>query len=210
MDNWVHALTVYNGELIAGGQFTSAGGVPANYIAKWNGYSWSPLGSGTNAEVDALTVFNGKLIAGGRFTSRRSDVNFIAQWDGTNWNDDLGGVGSIVAALTVYNNRIVAGGYFVEADGTPAHLTVLNNELYAGGLFETAGGITANGIAKWNGTTWSDLNGGLYYGGSNAYGAFAVTNYANKVIAGGLFTTAGGVGVAHIAQWEFLKQEQSM
>ncbi|MBK8982239.1 MAG: hypothetical protein IPM38_07930 [Ignavibacteria bacterium] len=46
MNDWVHALTVYNGELIVGGQFTSAGGIPANYIAKWNGSSWSPLGAG--------------------------------------------------------------------------------------------------------------------------------------------------------------------
>lgn len=324
MDHWVHALTVYNGELIAGGQFTSAGGVPANYIAKWNGYSWSALGAGTNAEVDALCVFNGKLVAGGRFTSAGGiKLNFIAQWDGISWNDDLGGVGSIVAALTVYNNKLVAGGYFVNADdlpvnyiatrvsggwqsmgggmggsqgqvmalghygsdliaagfftsagGSPANhiakwngtswsplgtgisnivyslaeyngeliagglflsaggnsaksiakwngttwsplgsgitgsiyqyvfgLTVLNNELYAGGLYETAGGITCNGIAKWDGTNWYPLSSGLYYGGSNAYGAFAVNTYGNKVIVGGLFTTAGSVGVAHIAQW---------
>ena len=93
MNHWVHALTVYNGELIAGGEFTNAGGVPANYIAKWNGISWSPLGSGTNAEVDALTVFNGELIAGGRFTNAGGvDVNFIAKWNGTSWDDELGGV----------------------------------------------------------------------------------------------------------------------
>ena len=324
MNNWVHALCVYNGELIAGGQFTSAGGVPANYIAKWNGVSWSPLGSGTNGEVDALTVFNGQLVVGGRFTNAGGiDMNFIGQWDGTSWNDDLGGVGSIVAALTVYQNKIVAGGYFVNADditvnyiatrvsggwqsmgggmggsqgqvmalghygtdliaagfftsagGQSANhiakwngtswstlgtgisnivyslaeyngdliagglflnaggvsaksiakwngtswsplgsgitgpiyqyvfgLTVLNNELYAGGLFQTAGGITANGIAKWDGNSWSALGNGLWYGGSNAYGAYAVTTFGDKLIAGGLFTTAGTTGVAHIAQW---------
>lgn len=326
MDHWVHALTVYNGELIAGGQFTSAGGVSANYIAKWNGYSWSPLGTGMNSEVDALCVFNGKLVAGGRFTSAGGvGVNFIAQWDGTSWNDNLGGVGSIVAALTVYQNKLVAGGYFAYADDVPVNyiatrvsggwasmgggmggsqgqvmalghygndliaagffttaggvtvnhiakwngtswsalgsgisnivysltqyngeliagglflsaggvsansiakwngtawsplgsgitgpiyqyvfgMTVLNNELYAGGLYLTAGGIVTNGIAKWDGSNWSGLGSGLYYGGSNAYGAFAVDTFRNKVIVGGLFTTAGDVGVAHIAQWGF-------
>ncbi|HMQ70454.1 MAG TPA: hypothetical protein PKC58_15870 [Ignavibacteria bacterium] len=324
MDNWVHALCVYNGELIAGGQFTHAGGQPANYIARWNGISWSPLGAGTNGEVDALTVYNGQLVAGGRFTNAGGiDVNFIAQWDGTNWNDDLGGVGSIVAALTVYNGKLIAGGYFVEADNVTVNyiarrisggwqamgggmggsqgqvmtlghygndliaggffttaggqtvnhiakwndtawaplgtgisnivyslaeyngeliagglflstggnsaksiakwngttwaplgsgitgpiyqyvfgLAVLNNELYAGGLFQTAGGILANGIAKWDGSNWSALGNGLYYGGSNAYGAFAVNTFGEKLIVGGLFTTAGSTGVAHIAQW---------
>jgi hypothetical protein len=35
MDDWVYALTVYNGELIAGGHFTTAGGVTCDYIAAW-------------------------------------------------------------------------------------------------------------------------------------------------------------------------------
>ena len=69
-DPWpgVHALMVYNGELIAGGEFTTAGGTEANCIARWDGTTWSPLDSGMNGEVFALTVYDGELIAGGRFT----------------------------------------------------------------------------------------------------------------------------------------------
>jgi hypothetical protein len=33
---YVSALAVYNGQLIAGGEFTSAGGVPAKNIAAWS------------------------------------------------------------------------------------------------------------------------------------------------------------------------------
>ena len=33
---------------LRGGYFTTAGGVTANYIAKWNGSAWSALGSGMN------------------------------------------------------------------------------------------------------------------------------------------------------------------
>jgi len=62
---FVYALAVYNNELIAGGNFTSAGGVSANYIAKWNGNDWAPLGSGMNNDVRTLTVYNNELIAGG-------------------------------------------------------------------------------------------------------------------------------------------------
>ena len=36
MNSVVWSLTVYNGELIAGGYFTTAGGVAANYIARWD------------------------------------------------------------------------------------------------------------------------------------------------------------------------------
>ena len=38
----VQSMAVYNGELIVGGTFTSAGGIHANNIAKWNGTTWSP------------------------------------------------------------------------------------------------------------------------------------------------------------------------
>ena len=37
-------LSVYGPDLIAGGEFTQAGGIPASYIARWNGSSWSRLG----------------------------------------------------------------------------------------------------------------------------------------------------------------------
>ncbi len=36
------------GNLYAGGFFTFAGGVAANYIARWDGTSWSALGTGIN------------------------------------------------------------------------------------------------------------------------------------------------------------------
>ncbi len=49
--------------------FTTAGGVPANYIARWDGASWSALGSGTNSTVFALTVGDGELYAGGQFST---------------------------------------------------------------------------------------------------------------------------------------------
>ena len=49
MDSAVYAAAMDNaGNLYVGGDFTVAGDVPANNIAKWNGSSWSALGSGMN------------------------------------------------------------------------------------------------------------------------------------------------------------------
>ena len=84
---FVFALTVYNGELIAGGFFTTAGGTKTSNIARWDGATWSPLASGMNSSVRDLTVYNGELIAGGDFHyAGGTPANFIARWDGAIWS----------------------------------------------------------------------------------------------------------------------------
>ena len=69
MNGVVQALAVAGGKLYAGGNFTTAGGSAANYIAQWDGSNWSPLGSGVNGIVQALAVSGGTLYAGGQFTT---------------------------------------------------------------------------------------------------------------------------------------------
>jgi hypothetical protein len=179
----VLSTTIFNNELIVGGVFESAGGVDANSIAKWNGFSWSNLGSGigvnSNGNVKALTVFNNEIIAGGEFsTAGGIIVNNIAKWNGSNWLALGGGV----SGGTVYSHVVYA-------------LAVYNNELIAAGLFDTAGGVLVNNIARWNGTSWSPLGSGI-----NAK-VLSLTVYNNELIAGGEFTTAGGVSVNKIAKW---------
>jgi hypothetical protein len=83
----VYALTTLpNGDLIAGGNFTTAGGVTASFIDRWNGSAWSALGTGmrgiSTPMVYALTRLpNGDLIAGGNFTTAGGVVApYIARW----------------------------------------------------------------------------------------------------------------------------------
>ena len=91
----VRALTVFDDgggpALYAGGDFTTAGGVAANRIAKWDGSSWTALGSGMNNDVHALAVFDDgggpALYAGGAFTTAGGvAANRIAKWDGSSWS----------------------------------------------------------------------------------------------------------------------------
>ncbi len=85
----VWALTVFDDGsgpgLYAGGDFTTAGDVPAYGIAKWDGTQWSALVSEVNGAVVALTVFDDgsgrAFYAGGNFTKAGGvPANRIAAW----------------------------------------------------------------------------------------------------------------------------------
>jgi hypothetical protein len=203
----VRALAIFDDgtgpALYAAGSFTRAGGVPANYIAKWNGTEWSPLGSGMDSvglfhqppQVLALAVFDdgtgAALYAGGYFdTAGGVTANKVAKWDGVQWSPLGSGMDPDipdflpVLALTVFD------------DGTgPA--------LYAGGYFMTAGGVTANNIAKWNGVAWSAVGGGVNSSVFALRGFDIVTVPGlYGLYAGGEFTAAGGVEANGIAKWD--------
>jgi hypothetical protein len=114
-------LTVYEGQLIAGGVFATAGETSAICIAAWDGSSWSALGEGINDDVRddvyALTVYDGKLIAGGFFIEEWGAVgNHVAAWDGSAWSRLGSGIyGSVVDALAVYDKSLMVGGRFSAA-----------------------------------------------------------------------------------------------
>src|SRR5256885_11868144 len=94
MNSNVSALAVSGSDLYAGGEFTTAGGSAANYIAKWNGSSWSALGSGMNSNVYALAASGSDLYAGGYFTTAGgSTANYIARWNGSSWSALGSGMG---------------------------------------------------------------------------------------------------------------------
>lgn len=174
-----------NGNIYAGGDFTTAGGASANYIAKWNGSSWSAVGSGINAKVNAIAIDgNGVVYAGGKFSA----LNYIGKWNGTNWSSLGGGVSWTLGSPEVYALAI---------DN--------NNNVYVGGRFLSAAGTTGsvNSIAKWNGSNWSALGSGLgvcTMGGCNIVSALTIDD-AGNVYAGGDFSTAGRVNVGRIAKW---------
>lgn len=65
-----------NGDVVAGGAFTTAGGVSANQVARWNGSAWSAIGAGTDGPVYAVAASpNGYLVASGSFTFGDNQVS---------------------------------------------------------------------------------------------------------------------------------------
>jgi PKD repeat protein len=83
VNSYVRAIHKYNGNIIAGGDFTSAGGTPANKVAKWQpaSSSWTAMGSGMNGYIRALQEYKGELYAGGEFTEADGlSREYIARW----------------------------------------------------------------------------------------------------------------------------------
>ncbi len=196
MNSYVTALAIYNGQLIAGGFFTTAGGEAANRVAAWNGSSWSPLGSGMNGNVNALVVFGTRLIAAGSFTTAGGiSANRIAAWNGTTWSALGAGMNDDVMALSIYDNKLFAGGEFttpanrvaiwngatwlspgLTGEGTVYAFAIYDNKLIAGGYFWPV----SVGIQAWNGSSWSYLGSGV------GFTVRALTVYNYELIAAGL------------------------
>jgi hypothetical protein len=137
----VLAIAVNGSDVYVGGTFTNAGTtLGVRGIAKWDGVSWSGLGSGalgtSTAEVRAMAFGgDGKLYCCGRFTNISGiSASSIARWDGAKW-EALG-------------SGFFADSAIVRATG----LAIRGNDVYASGTFVGAGLADSSGIARWNET----------------------------------------------------------
>ena len=135
----VQALAEYNDgtgpALYAGGNFSMAGGAPANNIAKWDGGGWSSVGGGIDQQVSALLVHDdgsgSALFATGTFESAGAVVaNGTARWDGVQWS--------------ALDEGILGRGLALAAFGHGA-----SDALFVAGEFQAAGGVDVNNLAVW-------------------------------------------------------------
>ncbi|MCA8948057.1 MAG: hypothetical protein KDE27_01060 [Planctomycetes bacterium] len=216
------------GGVIAGGDFSVAGGTGASRLARWNGSSWQPIGSGLAGYVwDMVGLPNGDIVAGGDFLGAGGlGGDRIASFDGTAWSSLGTGLdGRVWSVVRMPNGDIVAGGEFTVAggvaanrvarwdgtawnplgsglDGTVSAMTVsISGDLIVGGGFSTAGGVAASRIARWDGTSWFDMNGGV----TSTFGwVESVSDWGGAIIAGGNFTSMGGTAVTNIAWFDGL------
>jgi hypothetical protein len=179
----VYAIAVRGREVYVGGRFATAGGVPANGIARWDGARFTSLGSGIGSgDYDgiawAMTFFRGELYVGGQFlTAGGVAARNIARWDGRTWSPVGGGVAGGLEKVTA--------------------LAVAGDRLYVGGDFTVAGEVAATRLASWDGVRWqpvpvntSESVRAIAAGGSDVY------------VAGGSFTMPDGVKTNGIVKWD--------
>lgn len=191
-DGWVLALEVYdNGSgpaLYVGGDFETAGGVPARGLARWNDttQTWSPAGS-FDGPVNVLLAahFEGqdRLFVGGDFETAGALAarNLVALTGNAftplaaAFND---GVDGVVLSLAIYD------------DG-------LGDALYVGGDFGTAGATAAARVAYWRGGVWSPLGTGVGAGASEDVRTMVTYDDGGGpvLVVGGQVTRVGTVAV---------------
>lgn len=171
------------GKLYAGGMFTTSAGTPVSNVAMWDGSAWTALGDGVDASVDSMVFYQDKIVIGGTFTkSGDKDVLHVASWDAAlgEWVE-LGGGLPPGAFQTVYVQDMAVHG----------------TDLYVVGLMENAGSVPVSHMARFDGTTWHDVDGGV-----NDV-AEGVTVGNDSVWVGGTFTQAGDLGSIGIARYWF-------
>jgi hypothetical protein len=191
VNSTVYELAVVGNEVFVGGAFTSAGGVSANYVARFNTQTntWSSLGTGSsngvNSTVYELAVVGNEVFVGGEFDSAGGvSANRVARFNTqTNTWSSLG---------TGSSNGV---------NGFVYALAVVGNEVFVGGEFDSAGGVSANNVARFNTqtNTWSTLGTGSSNGVNGVVAALAVVG--NEVFVGGGFTSAGGVSANYVARF---------
>ena len=222
----INALAWDGSNLYIGGLFDTVDGTQISNIAKWNGSSWSALGSGIDGPVYALAWYENynTLYAGGNFnTAGGVPANSLARWSGTFWSaynissnvdNDV-----TVYAMIFIDYKLVVGGYFLIPynngltigglqQGTRVRSLAWdesNRNLYVGGSILLPDGLTHTNIAKlyipdsWNGIemkSWVTLGSGV----NNSVDALAWDG--SNLYVGGNFTTAGDKSANYIAQWD--------
>lgn len=205
-DVYAFAYDASTSTLYAGGAFTAyctdAGcstWTEADYVARWNGVTWSAHGLGLDGPVRALAAVGGGfagLYAGGDFhhTDYSTVANHIAKYEAPGWKR-VGGSTTTGLDATVYSlvldssQNLYAGGDFSEI--------CLDNNCYDGT------GSPASHVVKYvagGNAAPTPLGAGV----SGAFGSHpvrALLTSPTSVYAAGELEIAGSVPAWHIARW---------
>lgn len=177
LNGMVTALAVVGTTLYAAGEFTASGATPLPHVARWNGSAWVAVGAGApdNTYDLRLAVDGSSLLLLGGFTTVGAPpvaAQSIARWNGTSWSavGSFGFSEHLNAAARVGALLYVGGSTLYSWDGSTwsddlgvggdvGSLAALGTDLYICGDFSSVdfGNLPANGIARYDGSTFSTL-----------------------------------------------------
>ncbi|WP_456426949.1 T9SS type A sorting domain-containing protein, partial [Rhodocaloribacter sp.] len=137
-----------NGDLYASSFWRIVEGDTLYGVARWEGTLWSQVGEGLKGGVQDLAFgASGDLYAAGSFLVAGSDTaHGVARWDGEHWSA-LGG----------------SARFEGWTDAQLYSVVTYRDTVYVGGIFGSTSDGEVQGVARWDGNTWTllgdDLNG---------------------------------------------------
>ncbi|MGE3802792.1 MAG: hypothetical protein AB7H80_17390, partial [Candidatus Kapaibacterium sp.] len=182
VNGFVNGMSILSGILYTGGQFTSAGGKDMQNIAAYDiqKKDWQSIGDITArtgfASVNVVFVDGDNVYIGGTFD--KADQ---------------------VLANNVAGYNVIAKRWFPLGTGTDGTVNAIAkgiDGIYVGGSFSSAGGVATNSIARWDGSAWHGLAGGV----DGFVNTIAVMEDTTIFVGGG-FIRAGDTVVSNIARW---------
>lgn len=215
-----HMVATTTGELFATVE-DSTGDDIVYKVSKWNKTSWSDVAT-FDAPVESLDLAaDGTLYVAGRFTKIGAQaIASLASWNGTAWSSVAGApakptVVRVLGTKLCVGGQIDDGGFGVRcrdggtwtprafpqgAWGEVSDIAEQGGALVAVGRFSVDGMSESGSIARWSGTTWELVGGGL-----EAMGPADVRDVqvdGTKIYVTGDIRFAGGTTVQHVAMYD--------
>jgi trimeric autotransporter adhesin len=219
----VTSVAVVQGKLYAGGEFTASAHAALRYVAMLDGTgAWGALGNDFCCRVIALAESGGRLIVGGRFFDTLNPaLDNIAAYDpqSATWSSLEQGIDGTVLAIAPSRDGFIAGGTFLSEGGRNVArwnkgtwktaddneyqgiygdlrtIVVSDGAVYVGGVFGWAGTTRARGVARWDGSRWNGIGGGV----DGQVEVIAIDG--TDIYVGGRFGMASDVAAVDIVKW---------
>lgn len=155
-----------------------------HHVSVWDGTTWTRLGGEVRGVESLLISPTGELYATGQIYFN-STLQLLMHWTGTQWEvvgPDLSATGSshknaLDGAFDSAGNLYITGEFWFEHEGQ-----------------------RMNGIARWDGTTWTPLGSGIDYNNYASGKALAI-NQTGQLFLGGAFYYAGRSEAHNFAVW---------
>lgn len=201
-------------QLLAGGEFSQICGNSARALAQWNGTSWSEFKSISSvidawSSVSSICEFDDdgpdgpaptSLFVGGYInaTIEGNPTLGILKWNGKTWSEVGGGLRQTSGGIPPSANSLIV----FDADGPGPNPP----SLIVAGRFDRAGTLPVRNIARWDGSSWYDVSGGLadYATCMAVYDTDGIGPEYPELYVGGFFHAAGLYplsGATKLARW---------
>ncbi len=173
------SVCTFQGDLVVGGNFDSAGSIRASAAARWDGNHWQSMSEACNSNgyehpvsyydgFDNLTTDGETLIGNYMHWYNYNQHPTLSIWDPVEslWDYSLEGM----EGVAIWNGEIFgfadSGVHVLQdgawesigsCDGSVWNMEALPDGLVVAGFFAEMEGVAAGGLARWDGASWSAI-----------------------------------------------------